>query len=161
MFREMRRINQSLSEGETNRIMMTASSGVLALAGEGGYPYAVPMSYAYENGKIYFHCANEGHKIDAIKSNDKISFCVIDKDEVVPEAFNTNYRSVIAFGRAKILSDDKDRLEALESLIRKYSPDYVPEGQNEIKKHWERVCLVEVSVEQMTGKAARDFMNGS
>lgn len=152
---------QILSEEETRSIMTTASSGVLALIGDGGYTYAVPLSFAYENSRIYFHCAKEGHKIDALKNNDKVSFCVIDKDEVVPEAFNTIYRSVIAFGRARILDDDRERLEALESLIRKYSSAYSVQGKKEIEKYWDRVCLVEICVEHITGKASRDFLSGS
>lgn len=150
-----------LSEEEANNIMMTASSGVLALTGDKDYTYAVPLSFAYENSRIYFHCAKEGHKIDALKNNEKVSFCVIDKDNVIPEAFNTIYRSVIAFGRARILDDDGERMEALERLIRKYSPAYVSQGKKEIEKYWDRVCLVEIRVEHMTGKASRDFLSGS
>lgn len=161
MFREMKRITQILSEEDTNRIMMTASSGVLALTGDGGYTYAVPLSFAYEDSRIYFHCAKEGHKIDALNNNNKVSFCVIDKDEVIPEAFNTIYRSVIAFGRARILDDDRERMEALESLIRKYSPAYASQGKKEIEKYWDKVCLVEIYVEHITGKASRDFLSGS
>lgn len=161
MFREMKRITQILSEEDTNRIMMTASSGVLALTGDGGYTYAVPLSFAYEDSRIYFHCAKEGHKIDALNNNNKVSFCVIDKDEVIPEAFNTIYRSVIAFGRARILDDDRERMEALESLIRKYSPAYAAQGKKEIEKYWDKVCLVEIYVEHITGKASRDFLSGS
>jgi len=161
LFREMKRITQILSEEDTNRIMMTASSGVLALTGDGGYTYAVPLSFAYEDSRIYFHCAKEGHKIDALNNNNKVSFCVIDKDEVIPEAFNTIYRSVIAFGRARILDDDRERMEALESLIRKYSPAYASQGKKEIEKYWDKVCLVEIYVEHITGKASRDFLSGS
>jgi len=161
VFREMKRITQILSEEDTNRIMMTASSGVLALTGDGGYTYAVPLSFAYEDSRIYFHCAKEGHKIDALNNNNKVSFCVIDKDEVIPEAFNTIYRSVIAFGRARILDDDRERMEALESLIRKYSPAYASQGKKEIEKYWDKVCLVEIYVEHITGKASRDFLSGS
>jgi len=157
----MKRITQILSEEDTNRIMMTASSGVLALTGDGGYTYAVPLSFAYEDSRIYFHCAKEGHKIDALNNNNKVSFCVIDKDEVIPEAFNTIYRSVIAFGRARILDDDRERMEALESLIRKYSPAYASQGKKEIEKYWDKVCLVEIYVEHITGKASRDFLSGS
>jgi len=157
MFREMRRKEQLLSEEETNRILVTNTSGVLALTGDDGYPYAVPLSFVYENGKIYFHCAKDGHKIDAIRRSDKVSFCVIGKDEIIPQAFNTIYSSVIAFGRAKILTSDSERLAALESLIRKYSTAYVQEGQKEIEKYWDRVCLVEISIEHVSGKASREF----
>ena len=92
--------------------------------------------------------------MDAIKSNDKVSFCVIARDDVVPETFSTNYRSVVVFGRARILTGDDERRAALESLIDKYSAGYEEEGQREIEKDWKVVALVAVSIEHMTGKVA-------
>ncbi|WP_088186690.1 pyridoxamine 5'-phosphate oxidase family protein [Desulfosporosinus sp. FKA] len=157
MFREMRRKKQLLSEEETSEIIKAHSAGVLSVTGDDGYPYAIPISYAYVDGNLYFHCAKEGHKIDAIKRNDKVSFCVIDKDEVIQETFTTHFRSVVAFGRARILKEDIDRRAALESLVGKYSPDYMQEGQKEIEKDWSRVCVVEVKIEHMTGKAAKEI----
>ncbi|KLU64124.1 pyridoxamine 5'-phosphate oxidase [Desulfosporosinus acididurans] len=157
MFREMRRKKQLLSEEETSEIIKAHSAGVLSVTGDDGYPYGIPISYAYIDGNLYFHCAKEGHKIDAIKRNDKVSFCVIDKDEVIQETFTTHFRSVVAFGRARILTEDIDRRAALESLVGKYSPDYMQEGQKEIEKDWSRVCVVEVKIEHMTGKAAKEI----
>ncbi|MEG2072311.1 MAG: pyridoxamine 5'-phosphate oxidase family protein, partial [Oscillospiraceae bacterium] len=122
MFKEMRRMKQEMSKEDTQRVLERCSAGVLAVSDENGYPYALPMSYAYCEGKIYFHGAKQGHKIDAIMKNDKVSFCVIDKDEVVPEKFTTIYRSVIAFGRARILENDAERRSALEKITEKYSP---------------------------------------
>ena len=78
-----------LSQEETERILKEGTSGVLALAGDEGYPYAVPISYVYDGEKIYFHCAKQGHKLDAIARNPKASFCVVEKDQVVPEAYTT------------------------------------------------------------------------
>jgi uncharacterized protein len=158
MFREMRRKKQLLSEEETREIMKAHSSGVLAVTGDDGYPYTVPISYTYTDGKLYFHCAKEGHKIDGIKRNDKVSFCVIEKDKVIQETFTTHFRSVVAFGKDRILTEDSDRRAALESLVEKYSPDYIQEGQKEIEKDWGRVCLVEVEIEHMTGKAAIEIV---
>ena len=80
MFREMRRIKQLLPEDTAKEILARNTGGTLALLGDDDYPYAVPMSYVYADGKIYFHCAKEGHKIDAIRNHDKASFCVIDQD---------------------------------------------------------------------------------
>ncbi|MEG1730569.1 MAG: pyridoxamine 5'-phosphate oxidase family protein, partial [Oscillospiraceae bacterium] len=122
MFKEMRRMKQEMSKEDTQRVLERCSAGVLAVSDENGYPYALPMSYVYFEGKIYFHGAKQGHKIDAIMKNDKVSFCVIDKDEVVPEKFTTIYRSVIAFGRARILENDAERRSALEKITEKYSP---------------------------------------
>lgn len=158
MFREMRRKKQLLSEIETIEILKTRTSGVLGVTGDDDYPYTVPLSYVYKDGKLLFHCAKEGHKIDSIKRNDKVTFCVIDKDEVIQNTFTTHFRSVTVFGRARILTEDNERRYALESIVEKYSPDFITEGQQEIEGAWDRVCLVEVKIEHMTGKAALEIV---
>ena len=94
IFREMRRKKQELSRQEIADILHKGTSGVLALLGDNDYPYAVPISYVYDDGKIYFHSAKSGHKIDAIQRTEKASFCVIDKDLVVPEEYTTYNRSI-------------------------------------------------------------------
>lgn len=159
MFREMRRKNQELSSEETIAILDKATSGVLGVTGDSGYPYTVPLSYVYQDGKLFFHCAKTGHKIDGIRRNDRVSFCVIEKDEVVQNTFSTNYRSVIVFGRARFLTEDGERRRALECLLEKYSPDFLEEGQREIERDWDHVCLVEIQIERMTGKTALALVN--
>lgn len=159
MFRKMRRKKQLLSKEETIEILKSSSSGVLGVMGDDGYPYTVPMSYSYKDGKLFFHSAKEGHKIDSIKKNDKVTFCVIEKDDVIQETFTTHFRSVTIFGKARILMDESERQSALESLVEKYSPDYLEEGKKEIKKEWDRVTLIEVKIEHMTGKAAIEIVN--
>ena len=124
MFRTMRRFRQQLSQEECERILTEATSGVLALSGDDGYPYTVPLSHVYQDGKLYFHCAKEGHKIDAIRRNEKVSFCVIAQDEVIPAKRTTAYISVIAFGKAVIV-DDESGLRRIAGLIgEKFSTDY-------------------------------------
>ena len=159
MFRDMRRKKQLLSEEETIEILKLCTSGVLGVIGDDDYPYTVPVSYAFKDDKLFIHSAKQGHKIDSIKRNDKVTFCVIEKDEVIQKTFTTHFRSVSIFGRARILSDDYDRRYALESLVDKYSPNYIQEGQQEIEREWDRVCLIEVKIEHMTGKAAIEIVN--
>lgn len=72
------------------------------------------MSYAYREGKIYFHAARTGHKIDAIARCSKASFCVVDQDKIVPEKFTTHYRSAIAFGRIRVAEDPEEILTGLQ-----------------------------------------------
>ena len=159
MFREMRRKKQLLPEAETGEILKSCTSGVLAVTGDNGYPYTIPLSYVYKDNKLFFHFAKTGHKIDGIERNDKVTFCVIEKDEVIQKTFTTHFRSVIIFGRAKILTEDSEKKHALDSLVEKYSPNYVEEGQREIEHDWSRVCVVEVAIEHMTGKAAIELVN--
>ena len=88
------------------------TSGVLALLGDGGWPYAVPLSYAFDGEKLYFHCAREGHKLDAIRREARASFCVVDRDEVVPAEYTTYFRSAIAFGRVRVIEDEVQKRAA-------------------------------------------------
>ena len=99
MFREMRRSKQQLSQEETEAVLTRGTSGVLSVLGDGGYPYGVPLSYVYHDGKLYFHWALSGHKLNAVRACPKASFCVVDRDQVVPPEYTTYFRSAIAFDR--------------------------------------------------------------
>ena len=150
----MRRNRQQLSKEECERILTRCTSGVLALMGDGGYPYAVPLSYVYDDGKIIFHSAIQGHKVDAIKRDSRCSFCVIDQDEVKPDEFTTHFRSVIAFGNIHIIEDADEKLQALRQLGRRYSPGNERGLQHEIDKSLSHVLMLRLDIEHMTGKAA-------
>jgi hypothetical protein len=149
---------QSLSEEATIKILQKGTSGVLAVTGDDGYPYAVPLSYVYEAGKIYFHFAVSGHKLDALERSDKVSFCVIGRDEVISETFTTRFSSVIVFGRMRLLAEDKEKRCALSLLANKYSPGLVSEAKEEIDRSWNRVVVGELRIEHMTGKAALEVV---
>jgi nitroimidazol reductase NimA-like FMN-containing flavoprotein (pyridoxamine 5'-phosphate oxidase superfamily) len=154
MFREMRRKKQRLPEKENEKILKNGKTGILAVQGDDGYPYTVPVNYVYENKKIYFHCAMTGHKIDAIKRSDKVSFCVIDKDDINEKKLATNYRSVIVFGRARIMdkeTEKEDVYRALQAFGYKYIADHKAVDAN-IEEEWAPVACVEIRVEHCTGK---------
>ncbi len=155
MFREMRRKKQILSNKEIIELLEKGTSGVLALLGDNEYPYAVPISYVYDNSKIYFHGAKVGHKIDAIRKCSKASFCVIAQDEIIPEEYTTYFKSVIVFGKIRILKDANEIREAVERLAIKYHPtDRIGNRNQEIAREWKTLCMMELSVEHMTGKEA-------
>lgn len=160
MFREMRRKKQALSREETEAILYRGSSGVLALAGDEDYPYAVPISYVYDGEKLYFHCAKSGHKLDAIQRNRKASFCVIDQDQVVPEEYTTHFRSAIVFGKISIIQDERAKRAAIEKLALKYAPDDTAAGREKaIDREWLPLCMLEMSLDHMSGKEARELAN--
>lgn len=155
MFREMRRKRQLLSRNESIEILEHGTSGVLALLGDNRYPYAVPISYVYYNSKIYFHSAKAGHKIQAIKKYNKASFCIIDQDDVIPEGYTTYFRSVIVFGKIRILEDEQEKRETIEKLAIKYYPkDSEINRKRAIDREWKSLCMIELSIEHMTGKEA-------
>ena len=158
MFRGMRRERQELSETETIAMLQSCTSGVLEVHGDDDYPYAVPLGFTYEDGKLFFHSAKAGHKIDAIERNEKASFCVIAADDVGQSAFTTHFRSAIVFGKARVLTEDGETRHALECLAKKYSPDYFEAADSEIEHAWERVCVIELAIERMTGKAAIELI---
>lgn len=157
-FRPMRRHRQQLSQQECERILGRCTSGVLALTGDGGYPYAVPLSYVYAGGAIIFHSAVEGHKVDAIRQDSRCSFCVIDQDEIKPAEFTTHFRSVIAFGRIHILEDADEKVQALRLLGRRYSPNDEPGLQHEIDKSLDHVLLLRLDIEHLSGKQAIELV---
>ena len=159
MFRPMRRARQALPESVCARILARGTSGVLAVLGDEGYPYAVPLSYHYEAGRIFFHCARQGHKLDAIRRCPRASFCVIDQDEIVPEEYTTYFRSVIAFGRIRVIGDDGERRAAVERLALKYHPGDTPEHRNRyIDSEWAPLCMLEMTVEHLSGKQATELL---
>lgn len=155
----MRRSRQALPPREAADILAAASSGVLALAGDNGYPYAVPLSYVYADGKLYFHCAKAGHKLDAVRRSPKASFCVIQQDEVLPEKFTTAYRSVIAFGQIRVLEEEAEIQTAIQKLSHKYSPNQPEqEHQAEIQRFRDALCMLEMTVEHLSGKEGKELM---
>ena len=160
MFREMRRKQQQLTFEKCKTILENSSSGVLALEGDNGYPYTVPLSYVYNGSKIFFHCAKNGHKIDSIKRNCKASFCVVERDEIVPEEYTTYFRSVIVFGKVRILENDDEKLKAINALALKYNPNDSEQSRNmTINREYNRLCIIELSIEHMTGKEAIELVN--
>lgn len=159
MFREMRRKRQLLPTKESVAILEKMTNGTLALHGDDGYPYAVPVSYVYADGKIYFHSATEGHKVDAILQNDKVSFCVVERDEIKPAEFTTYFRSVIAFGKACVLEDEDEKLSALRLLADKYSHGEAG-MEAEIAKGFNHLLMVEITVEHLTGKESIELVRG-
>jgi uncharacterized protein len=158
MFREMRRSKQSLSLEDTVAVMDRCTNGVLACVGDEDYPYAVPLSYVYFKEKIYFHSAKAGHKIDAIMKNPKVSFSVVDEDKVVSEKYTTYFRSVIAFGKARIV-EGKEWLDAFDALVEKYSGDQPEESKHKEIDGCSKAHIIAIDIEHITGKEAIEYVN--
>lgn len=159
MFRTMRRKRQLLGEDEALDMIRRGSHGVLAVVDETGYPYAVPISPVVYDGRVYFHCAKSGHKLDAIRACDRVSLCVVDRDDVQPATFSTHYRSAILFGRARIVEDAAEILGAMRALAAKYSPN---EGeaafQHEMSTEAPALCVVAIEIEHLSGKQAKGLV---
>ena len=157
MFREMVRKKQAISPEECAEILKNEPRGVLSVLGDDGYPYGLPMNYLYceETGVLYFHGGKRGHKIDAMKRCDKVSFCVYDEGFRRDGEWSLNIRSVIVFGRIKWIDDPEEVQEISRRLSRKYTKDeaFI---QKEIDQ-WSRETLCFMLVpEQITGKIVNE-----
>ncbi len=112
------------------------------------------MSFCVIDQCIYFHCALEGHKIDNINQNNSVSFCVVGKTKVIPDQFSTFYQSVIVAGKAGEVNDDIKK-KALKALIKKYSPDFVTEGDAYIEKLWDKTRIMSITIDHISGKSKK------
>ena len=155
----MRRHKQQLSDDEARAVLQRGKVGILAVLGDDGYPYTIPLNYTYYNDAIYFHSALSGHKIDAIQACDKVSFCVVDKDEIVPQEYTSYYRSVVAFGRAHIIEDDEEKLASLRHLGDRYNPGQDTALDSEVAKSFTHLHMVRIDIEHLSGKQAKELIH--
>lgn len=153
MFRKMRRFKQQITDAECIEILKNTKRGVLSLLGEDGYPYGIPIDHWYceEDGRIYFHGAKEGHKIDAIKACDKASYCVYDEGYRKEGEWALNIKSVVTFGRIRLVEDEDTARKICTELVRKFTDDedYL---EKELQNAFPRVQCLELIPEHMTGK---------
>jgi hypothetical protein len=157
MFRSMRRYKQALPMEECLALLKSQPRGVLSLAGEDGYPYGIPMNHWYSeaDGKLYFHGAGVGHKMDSISKCDKVSFCVYDQGYRKEGEWSLNIRSVVVFGRIRVVEDAEKAEQICHSLCQKFSDDPAyPE--EEWKLAGDRVVCLELTPEHITGKLVNE-----
>ena len=157
MFREMLRKKQQLPAEECIELLKTQPRGVLSLLGDDDYPYGLPIDHWYceEDGKLYFHCGKRGHKIDAIRSCSKASFCVMDEGFRREGEWALNIRSVIVFGRIRPVEDQQEAIEIIRKLSYKYTSDgaYI---EREIQTAGARTLCLELIPEHITGKLVNE-----
>lgn len=153
MFRELSRKNNMLTAKECKDILTNETRGVLSVNGENGYPYGTVMNHFYDNvcDKIYFHCGNSGYRLDCIRNNDKVSFCVCDKGIKSDDDWAYTVRSVVVFGRIKIIDELDKIIDITTKLSHKFTndEDYITE---EIKNHAHRTLLLELTIDNICGK---------
>ena len=153
MFHKMRRSTQAMEESRCREVLQRNTSGILSLLDENGYTYGVPMSYLPVGNVIYFHCAKVGAKMDAVRHHDKGSFTVIDRDEVIPEEYTTHYRSVIAFGRARILTDEEELGMAIRAMGRRYNSRASEQRlEQAVAAEYAGLAMIALEIEHLSGK---------
>lgn len=159
MERKMRRFKQQLTEEASVEILRDATAGVMALCGNDMEPYGVPLSHVYTDGKLYFHSALKGHKLDLLAQNKKASYTVIAQDEVHPETYTTYFKSVIAFGTVRIIEDCAEKLRALQLLGHRCNSDDEDGLAKEIAGGFSRCIMLEMDIERLTGKQSIELVN--
>ncbi len=154
MFREMRRAVQQIANEEAIAVLERGSNGIMACLGDDGYPYAVPLNYAYTAGKIYFHAAKVGHKMDAIIAQPKVSFAVVDQDDIVSAEYTSYFRSAIAFGTARIV-EGEEWVTGFRAIVEKYSGDQPVHAKEMEISGCGHSAVVAIDIQHLTGKVNR------
>ena len=157
MFRKMRRFKQQISKEECAQILREQPRGVLSMIGDDGYPYGIPLDHWYceEDNRLYFHCAKVGHKIDAISACDKVSYCVVGEGTHKDGDWAKTYRSVIVFGRVRLLDDYGEAMDVVRRLSLQFTDDtdYI---EHEIEQYGGDTLVFALIPEHMTGKTIRE-----
>lgn len=149
---KLRKENRKMPDEQVSELLHTAAYGVLSTADATGCPYGIPLNFVYHNEAIYFHCATEGHKLDNLRDNPQVSFCIVGNTETKPAEFTMAYESVILFGTtAEVLGSQKQA--ALLALIQKYAPEHQARGEEYILRASEQTTVVRISIDHITGKA--------
>ncbi len=155
MLRDMRRRDRELSEDETREILGRADHGVLATVGEDGWPYAVPLNHALLGNVLYIHCASEGHKLENIANEERVSYCAVASAKVVSSMLSTLYESAVVFGRAAPVTDAEEKRKALMALIGRFCGDSTQQTERALAQCGPETVVIRIDVERITGKAHR------
>lgn len=154
-FREIRRKNRALTEEAAREILARADYGVMATLSPDGWPYAVPVNHVLAGDTLYIHSATEGHKLENIAHEERVSYCVVTGATVVPERLSTLYESAVVFGRASLVDDPEDKRIALELLARRFCGAVTPAAEKAIATMGSQTAVVRIRIERITGKAHR------
>lgn len=152
MNRSMRRKDRQMNQEAAMALLMRGEYGVLSSLDENGQPYGVPVNYVFDGtDSIYFHCAREGHKLDNLRSNPKVSFTIVGNHQIMDWKFSTAYESVILFGTAEEVVGD-EKYQGLKKLAQKFSPNYMEEFEKDIEKAMIPTIVFRIKILQITGK---------
>mgnify|MGYP004549315719 FL=1 len=157
MFRPLRRKKRELSENAAKQLLHSARRGVLAVNGDDGYPYAIPINYIYDEKahRIYFHGARAGHKVDAIRACDKVCFTVYGNEQIKDEDWAPYMQSVVVFGRCRLLESCPETMALLKTLAMKYYPNEQLADQ-EMASSGSTVQMYEIEIEHLSGKEVQE-----
>lgn len=153
----MRRIKQQLPDEEAQEVLKNAKRGVLSVIGDDGWPYGIWLNphYREADGRIYFHGAKEGHKIDALRRDSRASFTVIDAGVRDEGGWAYTFRSIVVFGRIEFVEDHEFALEMCRELSRRFNLSE-EDIEKEIQMAGARVQVLCLVPEHITGKRVHE-----
>lgn len=157
MFREIRRKTKIIDRAVAEALLQSGRRGVLAVNGDDGYPYAVPINYFYDKDaqKIYFHGARIGHKVDSLRACDKVCFTVYGNELIKEETWAPFVQSTVVFGRCHLMKHDVQAMAVLKKLAMKYYPTEQM-VEEEIDKAGKAVQMFEIEIEHLSGKEIQE-----
>ncbi len=152
MIREMRKKERQMSAEDAIAVLKDAQFGTLSMTDENNTPYAIPISFAYDENAIYLHCALEGSKLDVISHNNNVCFSAVTGVETVPEKFTTKFKSSVVFGKISIINDHDEKKRGFIAILKKYSPAFYDAGLNYMEKAFAKTNILKIDVHSITGK---------
>lgn len=155
MDKEMRRKEKAISQEEALEALEKAEYGVLSTISTDNTPYGTPMNFVYVDGAIYFHCAKEGHRLENLAANSSACLNVVDSVKLMPEKFNTQYRSVTVFGNVQVVEDKNEKRKGITAILKKLSPDHLEAGEEYINSAFDKMHVLRMDIEKISGKATR------
>jgi nitroimidazol reductase NimA-like FMN-containing flavoprotein (pyridoxamine 5'-phosphate oxidase superfamily)/GNAT superfamily N-acetyltransferase len=155
VFPDIRRQDKILDDERTLNLLETGEYGFLAICGINGYGYGIPINYVFYDNCIYFHCAVEGYKLENIQQNNRVSFCIVGRTQVIPQKFLITYESAFVFGRIMYDLPEDERHKALNLLVAKYSPDFTDISHAYISKSFHRTLILKLEIEHVSGKSKK------
>ena len=157
MFRPMRRIKQQLPDEEALEVLKNAKRGVLSVIGDEGWPYGIWLNphYREADGRIYFHGAKEGHKIDSLRKDNRVTFTAIDEGVRDEGGWAYTFRSIVVFGHIEFVENHEFALELCRELARRFKPSE-EDIEKEIQMAGARVQVLCLVPEHITGKRVHE-----
>lgn len=143
--RDIIQIEKIISDSEVCRIALV----------DDGMPYIVALNFGYLKGDIpvlYFHCANEGRKIDIIKKNPKVCFQMESKHELIKSdsacEYSMNFKSIVGFGKICIVEKKQEKIKGLDVLMRQYSKN----NYEYTKKILDNTTVLRLDIDSLSAK---------
>lgn len=152
MLREMRRKDRQISDADTKNVLQKAQFATLSMINEENKPYAIPISFVYEDNTIYLHCASAGYKLENIARNANVCLSAVIDIQLMPQKFSTKFKSAIVFGKITMVNDETEKKRGLSALIKKYSPDFYDEGLKYIERALTKTTVLKIEISAITGK---------